>query len=316
MRAQALALGYRPNALVSALMTYRRSARKEPRHTTIAYVTRYPARSGGNFYARYFKALFTGAVERAQQQGYKLEEFSLTQPGLTVRRFCGILRARNIPGLLIAPLPESHAHLRLEWGHFSSVALGTSLVEPLLHRSANDYFHSVILAMQRCAALGFHRPGLALRIRVNDRVEQRWLAAYQVAQRVLPSADRLPALRERPWTFRGFKAWFQEHRPDVILGTQTNEIDGWLHRLGRRVPREVEVVSLDFQPEEDGRLGLTQNYPLIAATGVDFLIGMLQRGERGIPERPITLLSEGQWVDETSRSGRMPLQYAPARQGG
>src|SRR5882762_6787627 len=47
-RVQAIAeeMGYRPNPLVAALMTYRRSARRIDKSQTLAFLTSFPSRSG------------------------------------------------------------------------------------------------------------------------------------------------------------------------------------------------------------------------------------------------------------------------------
>ena len=43
--------------------------------------------------------------------------------------------------------------------------------------------------------------------------------------------------------------------------------------------------------------GIDQNDELIGRTAVDFVVGMIHRNERGIPQAPLRILVEGKWVD-------------------
>ena len=61
-------LGYRPNPMVSALMTQLRHGRTVKRPTTIAYVTAYPTEDGWR-QPGLFTEFHTGAKKRAEAQG-------------------------------------------------------------------------------------------------------------------------------------------------------------------------------------------------------------------------------------------------------
>src|SRR5436190_10140612 len=123
-RVQALAsrIGYRVNPLVSALMQSRRTGRKV-KHLTLAYVTNYPTRYGWRpgFHAR--PDFFPGAVARAKDFGYRLEDFWLGEPGMTPERFGDILTVRGIHGIIIGRLPPGQSSLDLAWERFSCVAV-------------------------------------------------------------------------------------------------------------------------------------------------------------------------------------------------
>ena len=141
-------LGYRINPLVAALMQTRRLGRSE-RHVTLAFVTNYPTRFGWRPKHHDRPDYFPGATRRAHELGYKLEDFWLREPGMTPARFCRILAARGINGLLIARLPPDQHALDLEWNRFSCVALGMTLRSPVLHHVTENHFDTVAQAMQR-----------------------------------------------------------------------------------------------------------------------------------------------------------------------
>src|SRR6187402_3291661 len=103
VRRAAEKLGYRPNPLVSALMSHRRAPHLAFRHTTLAFVTSsFPPDEWRK--SQTLRDLLGGASERARVRGYKVEEFALFADRMTPPRFNQVLRSRGILGLIIAPL--------------------------------------------------------------------------------------------------------------------------------------------------------------------------------------------------------------------
>src|SRR4051812_24644133 len=57
-------LGYRPNPLVSALMSYRRAVKPIHLHTCLAFVTNFPTRDGWK-HLKMYQEFYQGAMESA-----------------------------------------------------------------------------------------------------------------------------------------------------------------------------------------------------------------------------------------------------------
>lgn len=309
-------LNYRPNPLVSALMSYRRASRVIRDTLTLAFITNF-SRADDWRTLRINQDFFEGAAQACMRHGYKLEEFWLREPGMSARRLSSILYSRNINGLLIAPLPVALGHLRLEWPIFSAVALGYSLAWPRLHRAVNHQFRSIRTALRRLRKLGYHRVGLALRASIDERVEHHYTGGFLVDQQRLGSAHRVPmhVVPDRDWTEKNFAKWFTKYRPEVVV-SHHEEVLEWLTRMKRRVPQETGFIHLNL-PDTSGRLaGVYQNGPEVGAAAADFLVAMLQRNERGIPELPHTILVEGTWIDGKTllpRSNYGGSEYAKRR---
>lgn len=289
-------LQYKPNPLISALMTYRRSASAAPGFAVIAMITNFPTREGWKA-PRINLEFHAGAAVACERHGYRLEEFWLREPGMTSRRLSQILYNRNIAGLLVAPLPSPRGHLRLDWEQFAAVALGYSLAWPALHRAVNHQFRSMQLALRKLRKHGYHRPGLALRASYDQRVEHHWVGSFLLEQQ-RAGASQLPlhVPNDRDWTYLEFQRWVRRSRPEVII-TQHEEVLDWLSRMRLRVPEDVGVIHLNCPPEDLRWAGIVQNANAVGALAVDHLVGMLQRNERGIPEIPNYLLVEGSWRD-------------------
>jgi len=287
-------LGYRPNPLVSALMTYRRAAKPVQSHVSIAFITNFPTRDGWKV-SRLYQEFYEGVAESADRHGYGVEAFWLREPGMTPDRLAQILLTRSIHGLVIAPLPAAHGELDLQWEHFSAVTFGYSLTKPLLHRAVNHQFRSMRLAMRELRQMGYRRLGLALPASLNERVDRQWVASFLVEQLGLDHAVPLFVIDDEKWTFENFRRWFETNKPDAVIAHEEVVCD-WLKRLGAHVPDDVGFVHLNCADQSGQFAGIYQNGPTLGAVAVDFLIGMIQRNERGVPALPHSLLVEGTWV--------------------
>jgi LacI family transcriptional regulator len=288
-------LGYQPNPLVSALMSYQRTTQaRRATHLTLAMVLNFSRRGDWRSYVS--DDLISSAAARAGQLGYRLEEFWLGDLKMSPQRLSSVLYQRSTPGVIVAPLLAAHGHLNMEWERFSSVAIGYSLVRPPLHRITTDRHQAMRLALRKLRRLGCERIGLAMHVNQDARVNHQWGAAFVWEQQQQAAANRtsLFVVEERDWNERNFAGWFEKNRPDVILGYDTAILD-WLKRQRRKVPEDVGFVHL-WNPDRSGRFaGLYHDPPAIGAAAVDFLVGMIHRNERGLPETPQTLLLDASW---------------------
>lgn len=296
-------MGYRPNPMVTALMNYRRAGRPVDGALTLGFVTNFKTRAGWRE-SRLNVEFFEGALACADRHGYKLEEFWLSEPGMTGKRLSKILYNRNINGLIVAPLPVALGHIRLEWDLFSAIALGYSLAWPSLHRAVNHQFRSMRMAMRRLRKKGYRRAGLALRASIDERVEHHWVGGFLVEQLRAAPRNRVPlhVLPDKQWTQDRFNQWFRQSRPDVIL-SQHEEIMDWLKALNVQVPRDVGFVHLNCTGAPRAFSGLYQNGKAVGEGAVDYLVGMIQRNERGIPDLSHSILIQGTWQEGGTLAG-------------
>jgi LacI family transcriptional regulator len=294
VKAVAKRLGYRINPLVSALMQSRRSG-KPVKHATLAYVTNYPTRYGWRPEHHDRPDFFPGAVQRAADFGYKLEHFWLGEPGMTPRRFCDMLSARSINGLLIGRLPAGQNSLELEWDRFSCVALGMTLRFPILHHVTENHFDTAWQAMIRCRERGYKRVGF-LFSDGNDspRVGDRWLGAYLTQQLEFPEEDRIPICPHIPTDEAAFRVWFLRHQPDALLVNNTSLLVGWLKNLGLSVPNDVGVVGLEHRRDLECT-GIYYDPAKVGGLAIEMLVGLMHRNETGVPAVQHEILLTGEW---------------------
>lgn len=303
-------MGWKPNPLLSEVMTVLRAGQPAADQVTLAWVTAYPKRDAWRR-VPFFRRCFAGAQERAAAAGYRLEHFWLGDAEGNAARLGAILTARGIHGLVIAPLPRPEM-LELSWTEFAAVTVAYTLREPMLHRATDNHCASARLATASLRRAGCRRIGLAIPEDYQQRVNGLWTAGYLVETQQAGVVDTAllhlpPELRES-----SLVEWVQRNRIDGIVGTDLR-IPGWLRRAGMRIPEEVAYADLDLPAADGSASGILQDAGQIGACAIDLLAGQLMRHERGIPEHPKILMIEGRWCDGAT-APRLQSNAAPATQ--
>ena len=299
VKQEALRLGYRPNPLVSALMSQLRTNRPAHCLSTIAYLDTFQSRDEWKLYPTTRK-LWQGASERADQLGYKLERFWFYEPGITPDRLRAILLARGIYGMIVKFNPPKHnlMHgLPFDFGPFAVTTVEFRMSKPPVHSATNDQFQSTLLGLNELHELGYRRVGLVVSAYNDNAFDYRISAANLVYQQRIPAARRVPmlSLPENKWTGENFATWYRAHRPDALLvfGTETAR---WMHDLKIRAPEDVGFAHLDWDPSMGECAGVNQRNDQVGSAAVDLLTSNLHINEFGVPACPKTILIEGVWV--------------------
>lgn len=295
IKAIAEEMGYKPDPALSALNAYRNV--KLPVHykSTIAWVDTWC----NEFYLRdqpTFNDYYVGACDRAQQLGYNVEDFSLRELGVTPKRLSSILKSRGITGLLLPPIETPGMPLQLDYDHFSTLTFGYSVTPHIFHLVTNHQFHSVNLALEKVTQLGYRRIGLFLHEFIDSKTDNGYTTGCWRFQKRHPNQSINAYLVPEGSDIReGFMEWFEKTRPDVIISDTDGPNLEELQKIGQRVPEDIGCAWLSLGQNDELRSGVDQKGYTIGQTAVDFMVGMLQRGERGIPKTPIRILVEGTW---------------------
>ncbi len=289
--------GYRPNPLVSAWVAERGRRRKQA-GVTLGLLTKFddPLR-GGPRRPRYYSLLLAGMAERAEELGFRLEEFAVRAAGAPgEERFTRILRARGIRGLVLFPGggidPEFPA---LDWAHFAVVAAGLSTTRLPVHRIASDYAFGMERCLEELERRGYRRPGLAMTASLDPQVRYAFSGAFLSWQQrqapdrrvgLVPGGDAEP--REE-----AFFAWLRAERPDCVL-TLNAPVEAWLKGRGWRMPEDLGLVRLSLRGRR-GVAGMDQRTTEVGRATVEVLAKLLYLNQSGLPETPAVTLIPGTW---------------------
>lgn len=305
IRALAEKMGYRPNALVAALMSQIRSNRRVVTQEVVAFLTGGPTPDWWREWTSIAHG-HAGAHARAEQLGFRLEPFWMGPGGQDARHVAKVLRARAIRGAIMAPLPLPHAsRIELDWHRCAVAAIGYSFEQVPLHRAAHHHTKSVMTLYQQLRELGYQRIGLAATVEDLVRVKHFWLAGF-LAGRELFGGARLPHVSfTGPAEKRTFFDWMDRHQPDIVIGV-ARDTYFWLQEAGLRLPEDVAYAHLnllDLRPHQVA--GIEQNSAAIGAAAMDLLVGQLHHNECGFPATPQCTLIDGRWVPGPTAPGAL-----------
>jgi DNA-binding LacI/PurR family transcriptional regulator len=287
-------LGYAPDPMLSSLVAYRTQKRPVAFHGTLAWLVS----SADGFAWRdvpHFRDSYEGAVARARRCGFEFESFDLNAAGMRPGRLAGILRARNISGILVCPQRIPHATLDFPWEKFSAVTFGYGVAEPRLHTVSPAHYLAVRRIMGELWRLGYRRIGLALDGAQNERTDGNNLAAYLVNEHAAHRPLAVPPLHEPYGNVAALGDWIRRHRPDAIVSGAYYVLD-MLRELGISVPEQLGVACPCIPSPDTALAGIFEDWKCLGEIAVDALVAMLNRGERGAPARPQRLHVEGPWI--------------------
>lgn len=298
---QALArrVGYQPDPEVSRFMTYLRSAKPHQRGAVIGFLHCLAEKSPWRYDVRFAK-FHASAAKRCEELGYRLEEYWVSEPGMTPRRLDGILRTRGIEGVLLTPLFQGGKYAALDFSNLAVVAIGYSVLKPKVNRVSANHFHATSLALSKIQQHGYKKPGLYILDDVDTIYGHQIVAAFRYHEFRFTKGQRLwPSLISRTMSEQEFISWVESSRPDVVLGPGAEPLT-WLKNAGWSVPGKIGYVNLSWMESDPECAGIALNYEGVAASAVDLLVTHINHRQRGIPGSPFSVQIEGSWVEGRS----------------
>jgi LacI family transcriptional regulator len=301
IQAIAIDMGYQHDPWLDALLAYRDTNRRRKHPIVLGYVSSWDAPIESLPHHRFF---WFGAKRRADELGFKLEHFSLAEPGMKAARLERILKARGIDGIILSSFSEGAARLEFDWSWLAAVRIELQPAWPPLSTVSVDHLRAVQVAVRRILTLGYRRPGLVLGHNWSELVEDHWLMGFLWAQQWLKPGDRLPALLIRrdngiDKARAAFESWMSRYAPDVLLGPHA-QIEERLASGNRRIPRDIAVADPFLEEPHSFYAGITHSLEAVGAKALELLVGMLTQNVRGIPKEMTRTYVDGRWNDGPS----------------
>jgi len=293
--AVAAELGYRPDAKVAELMAYLRTGPKDDTGEVIAYLRQVPGETeSAEKYA--FQGYLPGAISRAEELGYRIESFTIGPKYLNNTTVQRILTARQIRGVIVAPVSSPDLQPQLDWSSLAVVRLGYTTTHPDSHRVGGNAYRNMARCLQTLRTMGYDRIGLALSSFDSVRVEHQWRAAFADDWIRCTPANRIPFC---DLTADNFGQWLAKTKPQVVVAVDAT-VRSRIESLDVSVPDDIAFVKVGLQPEEKGLCGMAIDFLRIGALAVEQLIGCIHRNEFGLPLNPQTIIIEGIWREGAS----------------
>ncbi len=293
-------LGYRKNATVARLMAEMRRSRDPGFQSCLALVNANTDRLAFRNHPT-IPEYVRGCTSRAEQLGYRWDEFWLHDPGLDGARLNKILRARGIEGVIVVGLMrENRLPVRFlpTWESFATVVTGVRTHGPALSFACTDHHMLGLKAFENALDLGYRRPGLVLDPVIDRLVDGRFTAGAQTAQRGVPAARRLRPCHPPAAADGGraaFRSWLRKEQPDVIL-TLYNTVRHWLEDEGWKVPEQIGLIQLEWRAASPDWAGMNQHNDVVGQAAVEMVVSMIHNRESGVPSFPRATMVGPTWV--------------------
>ena len=299
-------LGYRPDPTVAKLMYHLRRRQKPAFQGLVCALTTVPLTTRWDF----SDEVVAGARAQADALGYAFSLLHVDRSPEGYRSLRRVLRSRGAEGVMLLPLLDlENVNDWLEWDHYSVVTTSGSILAPKVHRIAPSQFANTLLLCRQLAERGYRRIGLVIDQAHDERVGHNFTAAVEWHGRHEAFHYLAPFIfdGQKPDP-RKLKHWFRRERPDVLLASQDRITIGYVDSLGIKIPGPVGLARTSTTAMTLYS-GMDELPAAIGATAVGQLTGLIQRGEKGVPNLPAITLLPGRWVEGTTcprRTARAP----------
>jgi len=285
-------LGYQFNPHVGALMSSLRRSQGQAFQGSLALI--WVDLSPRNPTHQEMLPIQAAARKRAGELGYVLDEFVLKDH--RPAKLLQILKSRNTQGILFSPSynPYGRTHLRIPLDTFAVVGMGWAITYPPLYTVRLDQYQAMALAMHH-ARHGFKKKGIAalcdssgLR-RASYVMRASFLLSHPAGAAVASSLF----FESRSLKKEVVSVLFKRHNVQTLIAQRESDCPTWLDSL---VPPSNRIYLEKPRPAGVCRGWIDRHYSLVGQWGIETLIGLIQRGEKGIPATPQILLVPPRWV--------------------
>ncbi len=292
--------GYRPDRLVTEVMTNFARSRRAGYRETLAALWWVPEPKAG---AGYFGQIYSGLNEGAEFHGCRFDHFYLTKPEQR-QGLARVLKARGIRSVVVTPpMGEEDLSVLLPWDQFTAVAVGRTLRSPMLHRTQHNHQQGACRVLAEVARRRYRKPVLVVERAFDQRVERVVTGAF-LGRYPSNGSRRIVYLEDYADT-AALVAKILTLKPDVIVAESAAGLISALNREGSAIHGGLGFVSMSVGVLGDECAGIVQQPHLLASAAVDLLLRSRWRGETGSPEAPMMLMTAGEWNEgKTLRSIR------------
>lgn len=300
-------MGYRPNAMATALVHQRWNQSAHPISAELAWINCWKEPKQLRAY-REFDLCWRGATQAAEKCGFRLEEF-VVGGQMTFSRLQKILLSRNIFGIAVPPhggRAERHPDAAsLEWGPYSIIRIGYSIPNLPSHIVAGNHTQSTVLAFAEIRKRGYERIGYVSHPNSSTRAK----AGFLMAQTELAPKERVPILSlnsQQHDHLQTLHRWIRENEPDAIL-SELAEMASMLGQLGLRVPEDIGLAATSVL-DGNADAGIYQNSEEIGKAAIETLVSLIYQNQTGLPKLCREVLVDSSWRDGSTLPARCVVQ--------
>lgn len=241
-----------------------------------------------------------GAKKRAEQLGFKTEDFWIHEPGMRMQRIVQILQTRGIRGIVVLPVENLNDVFMLPQEDFIGVSTCAVAAKLGFNQVHPHFYQSMHAGVSNLTEKGFSKIGFCVTDYDDERSNHLYQSYLLWYQKNIPEENRIPALNKTQITPFDLVTWVEENRPEVILSPKAEHYQ-WLKDAGFRIPKDLSFAALAPALDEVGKIAQVKvGFRKIGATAIDILKMKLANERLGPTDNPAVTLIRGEWMDGTS----------------
>lgn len=286
VRSAARRLGYQPNPLLASLAAKKFRGLPPSSNGTILIVTNDP---------RSWSFRLAHRIEECQTHceslGYQFQRQEADGIG-DLKEAAAQWKKDGVRGILITNSPTCHHLLRESWDDFAVVLLGGYFLEAHFHTVKSDVAHGLISLWDEGRSRGYRRIGMAMMTHnepIMDDFVRGAVARYLMQQTDSP----LPVHEGRLADRDAFLAWFEQYRPELVIGFPA-VFPYWLNQAGYRVPADVACLHFGAFPG-DAPAGWVEDDEKAYREAIEMLDRTIRSHQFGRPDCPAIVHIPGFW---------------------
>jgi LacI family transcriptional regulator len=109
---------------------------------------------------------------------------------------------------------------------------------------------------------------------------------------------------------KDLEKWLKKYQPDCVLGVG-KDVPHQLDSLGYTQPDKVGYAHLGWHSSYEGYAGCNPKWNGAGKVAVNLVVDQLTRNESGVPDDPLWVLVEGEWVDGPSATPVLKVREKP-----
>ncbi|MDP0495723.1 MAG: LacI family DNA-binding transcriptional regulator [Verrucomicrobiota bacterium JB024] len=287
-------MGYRPNPMVTALMTnHRRLNNRRKMRAIIACLQDRETRDNRSKVStnRESNRGYRTALDEA---GFLYEEFIIEDYAENSSRLVKALKNRTIPGIII------HAGTLPKWcceglQSFAIASIGSRQINLPCHFAVTDHYQNCWRTLLELSQLGYKRIGFAMsRKHWFNSIDYRSLAAF-TAWNIQMGKSRPLVHWTEEWDKKAFITWIQRTKPDVLIAAEHEPLN-FLKESGYHIPDDIGFAHLGLDPEWRDLAGIQQNSFQVGEAAIQLIVDQINRNAYGSPDHPRSTQVAGDWI--------------------
>lgn len=294
VKAVAEEMGYQVNPYVSALMTSRRHGKNPENLPVVALIT--ATETPDEWKNRYNTNRFVeGCTNVARSLGIRIEHFWIGEDSMSAKRMNDILYNQGIRGAVLLPAGPWREKMDYAWTEIATVSYGIYELTPNTDWLTADYYGNMEKTLKILRNKNATKIGYIMEIPYPYKNDNRWLAAYHMAQKRTPAGQQIEPWLDPEPTFDGFRRWVEETKPEVIICVRPATVIGWLEQMGLKVPDDMGVVTVGTAEENGDFSGIIEKAYTCGKLAVEMLLERIHHNQFGQFESPHHITIGGHW---------------------